>query len=158
MKRMPSSIALVLVAMVCVVMVATPLAAAEDGLKKVDTAWLKAALANDPAALAAVYADDAVLVLPGSPEIKGRKAIADAYAGWLQHVKITAVAIDDAHYHSAGNVSAGWGKWSMTTEPRAGGASTTITGTWCAVALKENGSWHYVADHASQDPAPAPAQ
>ena len=66
MKRMPSSIALVLVAMVCVVMVATPLAAAEDGLKKVDTAWLKAALANDPAALAAVYADHVTLTRGGA--------------------------------------------------------------------------------------------
>lgn len=156
MKRMLISLALV-----CVAMAAAPLSggdkdSSKHGLNTVDMAWKKAMLANDAAAAAALYDEDAILVLPGSPEIKGRKAIADAYAGWLGQQKVTAVTIDNAQYRTSGNISSGWGTWTMTTEPRAGGASTTATGTWMAIAEKKNGKWMYVADHASEDPPPAP--
>ncbi len=134
-------------------------AAPRHGLQTVDGAWVKAMLANDAAAVAALYADDAVLVLPGSGAIKGRKAIADAYAGWLKDVKVTDAALVDTHYQSAGHVSTGWGAWRMTTVPKAGGAPTTETGTFCAVATEKGGVWKYVADHASADPPPpAPAK
>ena len=128
--------------------------ASRHGLMTVDSAWVKAMLANDAAACAALYADDAVLVLPGSGAIKGRKAIAEAYAGWLKDVKVTDAAVMDSHYRSAGHVSAGWGAWRVTTVPTAGGAPTTETGTWCAVAVEKDGVWTYVSDHASADPAP----
>ena len=85
--------------------------APEHGLMTVDSAWVKAMLANDAAACAALYADDAVLVLPGSGAIKGKKAIADSYADWLKGVKVTDAAVMDSHYRSAGHVSAGWGAW-----------------------------------------------
>jgi uncharacterized protein (TIGR02246 family) len=132
--------------------------APKHGLQAVDGAWTKAMLANDAAACAALYADDAVLVLPGSGAIKGRKAIADAYAGWLKEVKVTEAAVMDTHYQSSGHVSAGWGAFKLTTVPKAGGAPTTEIGTWCAVAAQQkDGSWKYVSDHASDDPPPAPA-
>jgi uncharacterized protein (TIGR02246 family) len=128
----------------------------KHGLQTVDSAWVKAMLANDAAACAALYADDAVLVLPGAGAIKGKKAIADAYAGWLKDFKVTEAAVTDNHYRSAGNVSAGWGAFKVTTVPKAGGAPTTEVGTWCAVAARQkDGSWKYVADHAADDPAPA---
>lgn len=134
--------------------VAAEPAAPRHGLMTVDSAWVKAMLANDPAACAALYADDAVLVLPGSGAIKGKKAIADAYADWLRGVKVTDAAVMDSHYRSAGPVSAGWGAWKLTTVPKAGGAPTTETGTWCAVAVEKGGAWKYVSDHASADPPP----
>jgi len=131
-------------------------AAPKHGLMTVDSAWTKAMLANDAAACAALYADDAVLVLPGMGAIKGKKAIADAYAGWLKEVKVTEAAVMDTHYRSSGHVSAGWGAFKVVTVPKAGGAPTTEIGTWCAVAAQQkDGSWKYVADHASDDPAPA---
>jgi uncharacterized protein (TIGR02246 family) len=146
--------------LVCVVFTAGAALAADaapkHGLQTVDSAWVKAMLANDAAACSALYADDAVLVLPGTGAIKGKKAIADAYAGWLKDFKVTEAAVTDNHYRSSGNVSAGWGAFKVTTVPKAGGAPTTEVGTWCAVAAKQkDGSWKYVADHASDDPAPA---
>ena len=132
-------------------------AAPKHGLMTVDAAWVKAMLANDAAACAALYADDAVLVLPGMAALKGKKAITDAYAGWLKDLKVTDAAVMDTHYLSAGHVSAGWGAFKVTTVPKAGGASSTETGTWCAVAAQQkDGSWKYVSDHASDDPAPPP--
>ena len=148
--------------LVCVALTAMPLAAADaaaqkHGLMTVDSAWVKAMLANDAAACADLYADDAVLVLPGSPAIKGKRAIAEAYAGWLQTMKVTDVKILDSQYESSGDLSTGWGAWSVTMVPRAGGAPMTETGTFAAVAMKKNGVWKYVSDHASADPPPAAA-
>jgi uncharacterized protein (TIGR02246 family) len=116
-------------------------------------------LAGDAAAAAALYADDAVLVLPGSPAIKGMKAITDAYAGWLKDVKVTDVVLSDTHYRTAGHLSAGWGQWKMTTMPKAGGAAKTETGTFLAAAAEKDGVWKYISDHAAADPEPpAPAK
>src|SRR5512141_1283436 len=132
-------------ALVCAALAAD--AAPRHGLQTVDGAWVKAMLANDAAACAALYADDAVLVLPGSGAIQGKKAIADAYAGWLKDVKVTDAAVMDNQYRSAGHLSTGWGHWKVTTVPKAGGAATTETGTWCAVAVEKDGAWKYVSDH-----------
>lgn len=147
------------VLLACAAVAAAPLRAADPaapkhGLMTVDSAWTKAMLANDAAACAALYADDAVLVLPGTGAIRGKKAIADAYAGWLKDVKVTDAAVMDSQYRSAGHISAGWGAWKVTTVPKAGGAPTTEVGTWCAVAVEKDGTWKYVSDHASADPAP----
>lgn len=151
--------AVIVVLFVCAAVAAGTLtavdAAPKHGLMTLESAWVKAMLANDAAACAALYADDAVLVLPGSAAIKGGKAIAEAYAGWLAQVKVTEAAVMDTHYLSSGHVSSGWGSFKVTTIPKAGGAPTTEIGTWCAVAAQQkDGSWKYVADHASDDPAP----
>lgn len=149
---------LVALLVVCAAVASAPLLLAEagkDGLHAVDAAWVKAMLANDPAACAALYADDAVLVLPGSGAIKGKKAILEAYSGWLKDVKVTEASVSDAQYRSSGNVSSGWGAWKVTSVPKAGGAPTIESGRWCAVAVKTPGGWKYASDLASADPPPA---
>ena len=152
--------AVIVVLFVCAAVAAGTLtavdAAPKHGLMTLESAWVKAMLANDAAACAALYADNAVLVLPGSGAIKGGKAIAEAYAGWLAQVKVTDAVLMDTHYVSSGKVSAGWGAFKVTTVPKAGGAPTTEVGTWSAVAAEKNGVWKYVSDHAADDPAPAP--
>ena len=62
---------------------AAAVAAAEEGAKGVDAAWLKAVKANDVDALVACYWPDAVMWLPDAPEARGEKAIRAAYAGLL---------------------------------------------------------------------------
>jgi len=125
--------------------------------KDLDAAFTKAMLAGDAAAVAACYADDAVLVMPGSPAIQGKKAITDALEGFLKDLKVTDLVITDAHYRMDGHLSAGWGHFKMTTVPKAGGAATTETGTFCEVAAEKDGVWTYVSDHAANDPAPPAA-
>jgi uncharacterized protein (TIGR02246 family) len=126
-----------------------------SGVKSLDEAWIKAVLAGDAAALAALYADDAVLAMPGAPAARGNKAIGDSLAAWLKDVKVTDFALSSSHYRTAGHLSAGWGNYKMTTVPKAGGAPTTETGTYCGVAAEKDGVWKYVSDNAAADPAPA---
>ena len=97
-------------------------------------------------------------VCPGSGAIKGKQAITEAYVGWLKDAKVTDVALTDTHTRTAGKISVGWGAWKITSVPRAGGAPKTETGTFLAVASEKDGAWHYISDHASEDPAPAPAK
>jgi uncharacterized protein (TIGR02246 family) len=125
-----------------------------NGVKSLDQAWTNAALAGDAAALAALYADDAVLAMPGAPAARGGKAIAEVLASWLKDTKITEFALMDSHYRTADHLSAGWGNWKMTSVPKAGGAPTTETGTYCGVAVEKDGVWKYVSDNAASDPAP----
>jgi uncharacterized protein (TIGR02246 family) len=127
------------------------------GVKSLDAAWTQAVLAGDAAALAALYMDDAVLVMPGSAAARGVKAIAESFAAWLKDTKVTEFVLTDSHYRTAGHLSAGWGNWKMTTVPKAGGAPTTETGTYCGVATAKEGVWKYVSDNAASDPAPPAA-
>ena len=130
-------------------------ALAADGAEALDQAWMKAMKAGDAAAVAACYAPDAVLWLPGAPEAKGAKAILDEYTGLLSANTVTEVSLTDGHYETVQNMSYGWGHFTMTLTPKAGGAPATMVGRYVDVARKVGGKWKYVADHASTDPPPA---
>jgi len=135
----------------------TAVALAADGAEALDQAWLKGMKAGDANAVAACYADDAVLWLPGAPEARGAKAIHDEYAGLLSANTVTEVSLTDGHYETYKDMSYGWGHFTMTLTPKAGGAPTIMGGRYVDVARKIGGKWRYVADHASTNPPPAPA-
>jgi len=150
--------ATVLALLVCLSVVTGSAKAADApearGVRSLDAAWTKAVLAGDAAALAALYADDAVLVLPGAPAARGEKAIAESFAGWFKDTKVTEFVLSDSRYRTEGRLSAGWGRYRMTTVPKAGGVPMTETGTYSGVAVETNGVWKYVSDNASAEPAP----
>ena len=128
--------------------------AASDGAQGVDEAWRKAITANDLNAVIAVYAEDAVMWLPNAPEAKGRDAIRKSYADLLAANTVTGATLANTHYQTAGNLSVGWGNFTLTLSPKAGGDSITLSGRFSVIARKEGGTWVYVVDHASADPAP----
>ncbi len=132
-----------------------------SGSQAVDEAWKKAILANDLDAVVACYAPDAVFWGPGDPEAKGAKAIRENYAGVLRDNTVKDAKLSDTHYRTFGKTSVGWGRYSLTLAPKAGGAPVTMTGRFSNVAEERNGKWVYISDHASADPpppAPAPAK
>ena len=129
--------------------------AASDGAQAVDEAWRKAITANDLNAVIAIYAEDAVMWLPDAPEAKGREAIRKSYADLLAANTVTGATLTNTHYQTSGNLSVGWGNFTLTLSPKAGGNSVTLSGRFSVIARKEGGTWVYVVDHASADPAPA---
>ena len=128
--------------------------AAPNGAQGVDEAWRKAITANDLNAIIAVYAEDAVMWLPDAPEAKGREDIRKSYAGLLAANTVTGATLANTHYETSGNLSVGWGNFTLTLSPKAGGNSVTVSGRFSVIAKKEGGTWVYVVDHASADPAP----
>jgi uncharacterized protein (TIGR02246 family) len=125
------------------------------GSEAVDAAWMKAMKSGDVNAVMACYANDAVLWFPGSAEARGEKAIRDLYTGFLSANTVTDVSINNSHYDTVQNLSAGWGNFALTVTPKGGGAATSMHGRFLDVSKKIDGKWKYVADHASADPPPA---
>lgn len=142
-------------------------AAKPHGAQQVDEAVARAFKANDVDALAAAYAPDAVLYPPGAMERRGRAAIRQGLADFLAHFRITDFTTSDAHYETAGNLSTGWGRFSISAVPRSGsdasgmgsggGAPVRWDGRYTSVARRVNGKWLLVSDHASV-PMAAPPQ
>jgi uncharacterized protein (TIGR02246 family) len=129
-----------------------------SGSQAVDEAWTKAILANDLDAVVACYAPDAVMWTPGDPESKGGKAIREAYTALLKENTVKEAKLSETHYRTVGKTSVGWGHFSLTLAPKAGGAPVTMTGRFTDVAVENDGKWVYIADHASAEPPPkAPA-
>lgn len=144
-------------ALACGIVLSAAALRAEEGAKSVDAAWLKAVKANDVDALVACYAGDAVLWLPDAPEARGSKAIRDAYAGLLAANTVVDATIVNAVYQTSGDLSTGWGNFTLTLKPKKGGDAVTMKGRFVDVTKKTGGKWAYVADLASADPAPAQA-
>jgi uncharacterized protein (TIGR02246 family) len=136
---------------------ALPVLAQDSGIRGVDARWEKAMRAGDAAAAAACYSNDALLWFPGDAEANGKDAIQKLYAGFFDAYKIVDVALTEPGSQTSGDLSAGWGHYTMKLQPRKGGDPVVLKGRYTAAAKKIGGQWVYVADHASADPAPAPA-
>lgn len=128
---------------------------APSGAQAVDEAWRKAMTANDLKAIMSCYSKDAVMWLPGAPEAKGTTAIREAYAGLLAVNTVTGASFANTHYQTSGNLSIGWGDFTVNLTPKAGGSPVALSGRFSVFARKEGGKWTYIVDHASSPPAPA---
>jgi uncharacterized protein (TIGR02246 family) len=128
--------------------------AAPDGAQAVDEAWRKSITANDLKAIIALYAKDAVMWLPDAPEAKGREDIRKSYAGLLAANTVTGATLANTHYQTSGNLSVGWGNFTLTLSPKAGGNPVTLSGRFSVIARKAGARWVYVVDHASAEPPP----
>ena len=131
---------------------ALPCQAADRGAKALDAAWVKAMKANNLDAVVKCYAPDAVAWLPGMSEARGEQAIRAAYQGLLSANTVKDATLLDTQYKTTGNVSVGWGKYSMTLVPKAGGNPVVMTGRYNEVAERRGGQWVYIVDHASAEP------
>ena len=80
-------------------------------------------------------------------------AIRKSYEGLLAANTVTAVTFANTHYETAGNLSAGWGDFTLGLSPKSGGDPVTLSGRFSVIARNEAGTWVYVVDHASAHPA-----
>ena len=128
--------------------------AAPTGAQGVDEAWRKAITANDLNAIMTLYSKDAVMWLPDAPEAKGREAIRKSYADLLAANTVTAASFANTHYQIAGDLSVGWGDFTLVLAPKTGGNPVSLSGRFSVIVRKEDSKWVYVVDHASAHPAP----
>ena len=148
---------MILPLLVCALGLSAAGVAAETGAKALDDAWAKAMKANDVNAVVALYAPDAVLWMPDTPEARGEKAIRAVYAGMLGANTVVDVSLTNAVYNPWGDVSTQWGSFTLVLKPKAGGPNVTMKGRFMSAAKKSGGQWRYIADHASAEPAPPAA-
>ncbi|HSE43643.1 MAG TPA: DUF4440 domain-containing protein [Acidobacteriota bacterium] len=130
------------------------LLAAEQGMNETGKAWLKAFQANDLEGVVATYAPDAHLFPPDEVEAVGTAAIRANYANLFNNFTVKDVTATDSHHETMGDLSYGWGLFSITIVPKAGGEPIHMEGRYSDVSRKINGKWLYVVDHASVSPTP----
>jgi uncharacterized protein (TIGR02246 family) len=156
MKRIPLAGLCVLTALLSTL--SAPLFAADSGAQALDNAFVKAVKAGDIDAVVALYAPDAMLYPPGEMAAKGRDAIRAVWGGFLSANTVTECKLFETGYRTSGDTSIGWGRFSMTTQPKAGSAPFTLDGRYTDVAVKKDGNWLYVVDHVSAPLPPPPKE
>ena len=130
---------------ICVtVVVATMVLAADDAKSTVEMmnqAWLAAHAAADFDRLAAVYAEDAILMPAGREPIHGREAIKKFFAEDFKYVPKRSMKLESLRVEGAGDVLVDSGEYTFDgigTE----GKSLHITGNYNTVMKKTEGKWH----------------
>ncbi len=124
-------------------------ALANESAVVLQEAFVAGLLANDPQALADCYADDAINFPLSSMVGHGPDSVAESWAGFFSKFRIIAAELSDGHLETHGDTAIAWGFFNLVAEPRDGGEAVKFVGRYMDVARNIDGSWLYVADHAS---------
>jgi ketosteroid isomerase-like protein len=116
-------------------------------LRDLGQSYVRGFSTNDPDAVAAVYAEDAVEMPPGYAPRNGLEDIRTAYAAYFEGGAQTIdFAMLTAGIGGSGGQAFDRGTWSWTGREQAGSGPVIQTGYYLAVARRqEDGSWRYVA-------------
>lgn len=120
-------------------------ASLKDTIQARNNEWSAAFNADDAAAIAALYEEDAVLLAPGGAPIHGRAAIGDALSGLfgvLQNLKLVTEEVrpaGDAHAIDIGRI--------LYEVSAVDGTKTLFTGNYVVVWHRNgDGVWRLVSD------------
>jgi len=130
-------------------------AIAADGSPSAGDCFTPAFEAGDADAVAACYAEDAILWFPGGPMARGRQAIRDGFAGYFAGVTVKDAAMTELGHEAMGDARASWGTYEIHLVDKATGVESTERGRYTDVSRKIDGRWQYVVDHPSDDPPPS---
>jgi uncharacterized protein (TIGR02246 family) len=134
-------------------------AADETAIRAINPEWFIAHQAGDADRLAALYAEDAVLSIPGLPPVRGRPAIHEAFAAEVAAMKAGGLKNNQGAAPEFGvSGDLGW-EWNTFTVTDQAGAIVD-TGKYVTVYARRDGKWLIVRDIWNSDAppaAPAPA-
>ncbi len=130
------------------------LAVANDSPQALQEAFMAALKANDVQGLAECYTSDAVNFPVGSLVGTGPESVIESWGGFFAAYKVVDAALSDDHLEVHGDTAVAWGLFTIMAEPAEGGDAVEMKGRYMDVARNMDGTWLYVADHASM-PQPA---
>jgi uncharacterized protein (TIGR02246 family) len=108
-----------------------------DALGGSNTRWIEAYNKLDGAAFAAIYASDAVLMVPGKPPIRGAEAIGQFWSDLIKPGNRKNIALEPMVEQASGDIAYQAGRWSLDLVAP-DGAVKRISGN--AVRIFERGS------------------
>ncbi len=135
---------------------ASPASADEVAIRAQTTSWGKAYNGGDAKAVAALYAEDALLLPPGASGVSGRAAILQYFTKDIADSKAAgAVFALDPKTDVGVSGNMGWesGMYKVTVK-----GAVVETGKFLSVSRKKDGKWLYIRDTWNADAPPAPAQ
>jgi uncharacterized protein (TIGR02246 family) len=126
----------------------------EAAIRAQTTSWEKAFAAGDAKALAALYAEDALLLPPGAASVSGRAAIQEFFVKDVAGAKAAGATFalnPKTDVGVSGNM--GWesGTYKVTVK-----GAVVETGKFLSVSRKKDGKWLYIRDTWNADAPPAP--
>lgn len=133
----------------------TPAALAFDTPQALQDAFMAALRAGDADSLAACYTEDAVTFTPDRMIGFGPDAARESWGAFFQQHRVLSAELSEQHMTESGDLAAAWGLYTITAQPVGGGDPLVMQGRYLDVARNFDGSWLYIADHAS---VPLPAQ
>ena len=127
---------------------------AHDSPEALMDRFMDALRAEDAEGLAACYADDAVnFPISGAMKEIGPDAVKASWDGFFSAFRVIDARLPEKHIETHGDTAIAWGLFRIEAEPVEGGEPVVIKGRFMDVSRKIDGTWMYVADHAS---VPAP--
>jgi uncharacterized protein (TIGR02246 family) len=135
---------------------ASPASADEVAIRAQTTSWGKAYNGGDAKAVAALYAEDALLLPPGASGVSGRATILQYFTKDIADSKAAgAVFALDPKTDVGVSGNMGWesGMYKVTVK-----GAVVETGKFLSVSRKKDGKWLYIRDTWNADAPPAPAQ
>ena len=133
----------------------SPAADAFDSPQALQAGFMAALRANDIEGLVMCYTADATNFAIDSMSGTGPESVRASWGGFFQAYTVTAAELSDEHLEVSGDLAAAWGLFTITAVPAGGGDAVVIKGRYMDVAKNFDGSWLYIADHAS---VPVPAE
>ncbi len=111
--------------------------------------------ANDADAVAACYAEDAIIWFPGGPMAQGRTAIRDGFAHHFGEFEIKDASLTQMGEAASADTRTTWGTYTITSAHKTTQKESVEHGRYVDVQKLIDGKWLYIVDHPSNDPAPA---
>ena len=129
----------------------------EAAIKQVADAYVKASLAGDAKAIAALYTEDAVEMPPNQPPVKGRAAIEQHYAEMFSGgAKLGAFALTHLESRASGDLGYDAGTYQQTMTPPGQTSPMNETGKYVVILERVKGEWKVAyAIYNSDQPMPA---
>jgi uncharacterized protein (TIGR02246 family) len=117
----------------------------EQTIRELDRRWVAAVAARNLDAIASVYADDAVLMMPNAPQAYGRDEIS---AGWAKLLQAPGVSLSfrpaKIDVAEGGDMASDIGTYTFAMTGPAGRVEDR--GKYLVVWKKVNGAWKVLAD------------
>lgn len=132
---------------------ATDAATVRSEIEAINDRFEQALLAQDAAALATIYSEDAVAMPPGTPRVEGRAAIEAMFTDWFAQMAPSesfTLTTDQVVLAESGEVAYEIGTYQTSgTSPE--GEPYESTGKYLGVWENVNGEWKIAADSWSDD-------
>jgi uncharacterized protein (TIGR02246 family) len=130
-------------------------AASDPAIRQVADNYVKASLAGDGKAIAALYADDALEMPPNQPTIKGRAAIEGYYTKLMSGgTKMGSFTLTHIESRASGNSGYDVGTYQQSMTPAGATAPVKDSGKYVVILKRTGGAWKVAYAIYNSDQAP----
>ena len=127
----------------------------EAAIKQVGDDYVKATLAADAKAVAALYTEDAVEMPPNVPSVKGRAAIEQYYMKLFSGgTKVGQFALTHLESRAVGDRGFDVGSYQQSMNPPGQTTATSDTGKYVVILRRSQGAWKIAYAIYNSDQAP----